>query len=107
MMNGDSSQGLKEYLCVCSIGPDWSKYFEVIFFEVFRRTFGVCFLCVVFWYFLPVRQLDADLALHPVAGSQLWMWGLKNDSMNDRTTSPLEEQVVGVIPLVPLFTVSF
>jgi hypothetical protein len=31
------------------------------------------------------------------------MWGLKNDSTNDRSTSPLEEQVFGVIPLVPLF----
>jgi hypothetical protein len=31
----------------------------------------------------------------------------KNDSMNDRSTSPLEEEVFGVIPLVPLFTVSF
>jgi hypothetical protein len=38
---------------------------------------------------------------------QLWMWGLKNDSTNDRSTSPLKEQVFGVIPLVPLFTVSF
>jgi hypothetical protein len=27
--------------------------------------------------------------------------------MDDRSTSPLEEQVFGVIPLVPLFTVSF
>jgi hypothetical protein len=33
--------------------------------------------------------------------------GLKNDSMNDRSTSPLKEQVFGVIHLVPLFTVSF
>jgi hypothetical protein len=33
--------------------------------------------------------------------------GPKNDSTNDRSTSPLEEQVFGVIPLVPLFTVSF
>jgi hypothetical protein len=33
--------------------------------------------------------------------------GPKNDSTNDRSTSPLEEQVCGVIPLVPLFTVSF
>jgi hypothetical protein len=41
------------------------------------------------------------------AGFQLWMWGLKNDSTNDCSTSPLEEQVFGVIPLVPLFTVSF
>jgi hypothetical protein len=44
---------------------------------------------------------------HPVAGFQLWMWGLKNDWTNDRSTSPLEEQVFGVILLVPLFTVSF
>jgi hypothetical protein len=35
------------------------------------------------------------------------MWGEKNDLMNDRSTSPLEEQIFGVIPLVPLFTVSF
>jgi hypothetical protein len=35
------------------------------------------------------------------------MWGLKYDSTNDISTSPLEEQVFGVIPLVPLFTVSF
>jgi hypothetical protein len=35
------------------------------------------------------------------------LWGQKNDSMNDCSTSPLEEQVFGVIPLVPLFTVSF
>jgi hypothetical protein len=60
---------------------------------------------MVLWYFLPVRQLDA--APHPVEGFQLWMWGLKNDSTNDPSTSPLEEQVFGVIPLVPLFTVSF
>jgi hypothetical protein len=30
-----------------------------------------------------------------------------NDSTNDHSTSPLEQQVFGVIPLVPLFTVSF
>jgi hypothetical protein len=35
------------------------------------------------------------------------MWGLKIDLTNDCSTSPLEEQVFGVIPLVPLFTVSF
>jgi hypothetical protein len=39
------------------------------------------------------------LCPRPVAGYQLWMWGLKNDSTNDRSTSPLEEQVFGVIPL--------
>jgi hypothetical protein len=61
--------------------------------------------CVMLWYFLPVRQLD--VALHPVAGFQLWMWGLKNDSTNNHSTSPLEDRVLGVIPLVPLFTVSF
>jgi hypothetical protein len=44
---------------------------------------------------------------HAVAGFQLWMCGLKNDSTDDRTTSPLEEQDFGVIPLVPLFTISF
>jgi hypothetical protein len=60
---------------------------------------------VVLWFFLPVRQLDA--AQRPVAGFQLWMWGLKHDSTNDRSTSPLEEQDFSVIPLVPLFTVSF
>jgi hypothetical protein len=32
--------------------------------------------------------------------------GPKNDSTNDRNTSPPEEQVFGVIPLVPLFTIS-
>jgi hypothetical protein len=39
--------------------------------------------------------------------SSSWMWGQKNDSANDRGTSPLKEQVFGVIPLVPLFTISF
>jgi hypothetical protein len=33
-------------------------------------------------------------------------WGQKNDSMNDRGKSPLEEKIIGAIPLVPLFTVS-
>jgi hypothetical protein len=33
--------------------------------------------------------------------------GPKNDSTNDHSTSPLKEQVFGVIPLVPLFTLSF
>jgi hypothetical protein len=43
----------------------------------------------------------------PNAGFQLWMWGRKNDSTNDRSTLPLKEQVFGVIPLVLLFTVYF
>ena len=54
----------------------------------------------------PVRLPDVDKAPHTVAGFQLWMWGLKNDSTNDRGTSPLEEKFLAVIPLVPLFTVS-
>jgi hypothetical protein len=60
-----------------------------------------------FGIFFQSRQLGADKAPHPVAGLQLWMWGLKNDSKNDRSTSPLEEQVFIVIPVVPPFTVSF
>jgi hypothetical protein len=60
-----------------------------------------------FGIFFPVRQLGADQALRPVVGFQLWMWGVKNDLTNDHSTSPLEEQVFGVIPLVPLFSVSF
>jgi hypothetical protein len=33
--------------------------------------------------------------------------GPRNDLTNDRSTLPLEEEVLGVIPLVPLFTSSF
>jgi hypothetical protein len=43
---------------------------------------------VVFWYFLKTG----------CAGFQLvWMWGLENDSTNDCSTSPLEEQVFGTL----------
>jgi hypothetical protein len=48
-----------------------------------------------------------DAAPLPVARFQLWMWGLKIDSRNDCSTSPLDEQLFGIILLVPLFTVSF
>jgi hypothetical protein len=63
------------------------------------------FCCVL--VFSSSQATGADKAPHPVAGFQLWMWGLKNYPTNDRSTSPLEEQVFGVIPLVPLFTISF
>jgi hypothetical protein len=53
-----------------------------------------------------VRQATGCGSDVPVAGFQLWVWGLKNDSMNDCRKSPLEEKVFAVIPLVPLF-VSF
>jgi hypothetical protein len=56
---------------------------------ILNRMKGLC--CVL--VFLPVRQQGADHAPHPVEGFQLWMWGLENDSTNDRSTSPLEEQV--------------
>jgi hypothetical protein len=56
---------------------------------ILNRLKGLCCILV----FLPVRQLGADSAPHQVAGFQLWMWGLKNDTTNDRSTSPLEVQV--------------
>jgi hypothetical protein len=59
--------------------------------------------------FRSIKDLNVDTGDESisVAWFQLWMWGLKNDSRNDRSTSPLQEQVFGAIPLVPLFTVSF
>jgi hypothetical protein len=65
-----------------------------------HRVKGLCFVSFKLYG-------QAGCGLGPVAGFQLWMWGLTNDRRDDRDNSPLEEQIFGVILLVPLFTVSF
>jgi hypothetical protein len=70
---------------------------------ILNRMKGSC--CV--WYFLPNQATGCGVCPATSCRVPALDVGPKNDSTNGRSTSPLKAQVFGVIPLVPLFTVSF